>query len=180
MRRWREHRPFERRKSKVDDVTRVERQGGSPSIHGPGDREWIAHRRVAGQLFEHAWNPRGNAGAHEHVADTGQHAAVDRWEMRELDLLEIVDPDGMTVAFSREETSTKLAAMHSSASSRGAFVSYSGSGLNGRPGAFSAGHVILLPDPLRDGRQGELIQPPPHMTAGIARRRLVARALPLG
>ena len=67
-----------------------------------GQRERIAGRFVAGQSIEDARHAERNAGAHQHVVDAGQHGAVERGEVRDLDLLEIVDADRIRVALARQ------------------------------------------------------------------------------
>ena len=57
---------------------------------------------MAGQAIEHARHAERNAGAHQHVVDAGEHRAVERRQVRHLDLLEIVDADRILVAFARQ------------------------------------------------------------------------------
>ena len=54
------------------------------------------------ELVERPGNPVRYPSAHQHIADTGEHGAVERWQVGYLNLLEKVDADRMCMPVSRE------------------------------------------------------------------------------
>ena len=82
----------------ADELRWVE--SGQPLVVGcrADDRDAIGRRLTRGEQIEDVRDLLGDAGSHQHRVDTGQHRAVQRVERRELDLLEVVDPDETVVA----------------------------------------------------------------------------------
>jgi hypothetical protein len=54
---------------------------------------------AAGVAVKEAWNLQGNARAHKHVVDAGEHRSVYGCRVGQLDLLEEVDADEAVMAF---------------------------------------------------------------------------------
>ena len=52
-----------------------------------------------GKLIQHSRNLYRYSGAHNHVVHAGEHRAVQRRQVRGLDLLEVVDADQTAVPF---------------------------------------------------------------------------------
>ena len=65
----------------------------------PGDVKGVGRRLVAGEAIEHARNLERHTGPHQNVPDAGEHRAIDGGQVRNLDFFQIVDTDGVVVAF---------------------------------------------------------------------------------
>ena len=89
-----ELRPLQRRQVVLHVLARIEDDGRGLFIRLLADDvDGIRRRLVVREPIERAGHLHRDAGAHEHVVDAGQHRAVERGQVRNLDLLEVVDPD---------------------------------------------------------------------------------------
>jgi hypothetical protein len=70
--------PWERRQLPLEEIGGIERHRGVVAFLCAGDVQRIAGRLVERETIEHAGNLQGNPGAHQHVADTGEHRAEER------------------------------------------------------------------------------------------------------
>ena len=126
-------------------------------------------RLVVGAGVEHAGDLQRDAGAHQDVADAGQHGAVDGDQVRRLDLLEEVDADGIVVAFARQEHLHEVGdRSQTSASGRGHSWACVGRRVYGRLGRLAAGDEVGAPDALGHRAERERVEGAAHVPAGIA------------
>ncbi len=73
-----------------------------------GDRNAIGRRLPRRKKIEDVRDLLRYSGSHQHHIDARQHRAVQRIQRRELDLLEIVDPDETAVAFLGERDLSEI------------------------------------------------------------------------
>ena len=97
-----EGRPHQRRKRAIGVVGRREPHHRVVARERARDAERIFRRPVERERVENARNADRDAGAHEHGRHARKHRTVHRGQERQLDLLEVVDPDGAFVALARE------------------------------------------------------------------------------
>ena len=97
---------------------RVELQRRMLTLRRTGNMQRISCRLVVHERIENPGDLGRDAGAHDDVAHAGQHARRRGNQVRDLDLLQVVDADGWSWPSRASATSTKLAAMQSSCSSR--------------------------------------------------------------
>jgi len=109
-----------------------------------------------------------NARAHQHVADAGQHCAVDGRQVRHLDFFQKVDADGILVVFTRQIDLDKVA--HDAQLDHFAQVAalMHGHERIGHSDGLAASDVVLVPDALGHLWKGEGIQAAAHVSAGVA------------
>jgi hypothetical protein len=123
---------------------------------------------VVGEAIERAGNVEGDASAHEDVAHAGEHGSIEGGQVRELHLFEVVDANGMVVAFAGEKDFNKvgcdaelgqLARFVDGVRRRGAV---------GRCGRFAAGNEVRAQDALGHLRKRKGREAAAHMAAGVA------------
>src|SRR5262249_34919352 len=120
------------------------------------------------EAIEHARNLEWYASAHQDISHTGEHRAVDRRQMRQLNFLKVVNPDWIVVALSCENDFHKIGHDAQFLQFEGGVLRVRWGILVGCPFRFSAGNIVLLPDALRDLGNWELLKTPAHVAARIA------------
>ena len=68
----------------------------------PADRQGIAGGLTGGKSIQHTGNLQRNSRAHQDVADSGQHGAINGSQQRKLQLLHAVDSHRVRMAFARQ------------------------------------------------------------------------------
>ena len=125
-------------------------------------------RLVPGERREGGGDLERNAGAHEDVADAGEHRAVERRQGRQDDLLQQVDADRAVVAFAGEvdldEARQNVEPQELAARLQG------GAGDLGeaRAGSDAAGHEVALHDPVDELAVRKAGQRAPQVAGKIA------------
>lgn len=152
----------------MDERPRIERHDGRRVLGATDQRQRVLHRVMASETIEHTRHPKGNPGAHEHVVDTRQHGAVHRRQMRDLDLLEIVDPDRIGMPFPGEADLDEIGRDAQLHQLRWILDVVQRQRDVGSRRVLAAWNVVAAPDPVGHGSSRQLPEGPPHVAAGIA------------
>ena len=162
-----EGRPPERRQRREKVHPRIERHDRRRVVGVSGQRERIACRFVAGQTVEDAWHAERNAGAHQHVVDTGQHGAVEGGEVWDLDLLEIVDADRIRMALARQQDLDEVGDDAELHQFRRVGDVLQRQRLERLRGTLSARHEVGAPDAVGHRTEWKLIERATHVAARV-------------
>ena len=160
-------RPRQRRQLNTRELARVERQHDGIARAGAGRGQWIGGRLVVHETVEHAGDLQRDARAHQHVAHPGEHGAVDRRQVRDLDLFQVVDAHRIRVALAREEDLDEVG-HHAER-----LPISRGGGRRHRRGEerlvrrLASGDVVVIPHLCGQPRYREVVERPAHVPARV-------------
>ena len=163
-----EPRPGQRRQRAAEECLWIEAEHHALVGARARDRERVGRRLVVHEAIEHRRDAHRDAGAHQHVVDAGQHRAVDRGQVRRLDLLEVVDADGIGVSFLCQIDLDEVGDHDQRLPGHRRLVR---AHLHAAPGlaiGLAAGNVVGVPDVFGELRHGEVIERAAHVAARIA------------
>ena len=123
---------------------------------------------MLGQRVQGTRNPQRNAGSHQDVPHAGQHGAVQRRQVWNLNLLQIVHSHRVVVALARQGHLDEIGHDAQLAALNRTVAVMHGERLVRLVGRLSAGDEVLVPNALGHVPEGEGIEAAPHIAAGIA------------
>jgi hypothetical protein len=135
---------------------------------GAGHADGIGGGMVVRQHVQHARHLDRNSRPHDHHGDPGQHRPIERRQVRQLDLLQIVDADRVGMPLPGKED---LHVVRDDAEFLDHAAALDGMRSHGKVGRFrllASRHKEGVLDPLRHARKRKVAQGAPHVPARIA------------
>lgn len=132
------------------------------------DVEGVGGGFVASEEVEGAGEAEGDAGAHDDGIDTCEEGTVDGRKVGHLNFFEVVDGDGVAVAFFGEEDFDEVAGDAEFLHFAGVIFDVEGEADVGLGGGFAAGDIEAVPDAGGHGGEGEVIEGAADVAALVA------------
>ena len=163
-----EFRTLQGREITLHEIARIEMNSGVVGFRRTGNRERVGGRFVIHVAVQHTGNAHGNPRAHDDVIHSGEHGAVDLRKMGNLDLLQIIDADGIRVSFAGEEDLHEV--RHHAELFQFAMIVFAMHGelAVGIGWCFAAGDVAGPPRALSHRGKREMIECTAYVTARVA------------
>ncbi len=123
---------------------------------------------MGGKGVEDAGDLVGDSGAHQDVADSGEHRSIYRGEVGELHFLEEVDADGVGMTFAGEEDLGEVGGDAELDELAGLAVVVKGESWIRLGGGLAAGDEELVEDAAGEVGEGESGEGATHASTGVA------------
>ena len=150
--------PLEGRQVAFHEVARAEVHRRVVAVLRARHVERIGGGLVLDIRVQYARDLERDARAHQDVANAREHRAVDRDEVRRLDLLEVVDPDRVGVAFAGEEDLHEVPEEAILGERARALQAVEGQPYIGRVRRLAASNVVARPDALGHVAERERVE----------------------